>query len=255
MRQRSRSGRFLKGHARRGRRLRLAGPHKLSVSVSPRKHRVTLKRRSPFKRRLRGYRVNPYVAEYLMNPRRGHRSGRGRRHNPAGAGLMKSMTGVFDLRVLQQGAVATFGTLSTLTIGNWVLVQLQGYVPVAMQVGIIGTVTKAAVRAGVAWAIDQYVVGLVTRDHTSYRIGAAIGIVGSGMLELMGKTLRIGLGDGTQTIAEFTPAALSGYVRGGPTALRSYVRTPQGMGRAGGVGSLSGALGNDAHARLYGGEG
>lgn len=222
--------------------------------VKPRSRRVTLRRRSPFKRRLRGYRVNPGLAEYLMNPRRRHRGHRRRhayRHNPAG-GVVQAMTGVFDFRFLKQGAVATAGAVVTLTVANHALIFLTPYVPGTMQIGMIGTVTKAAVRAGTAYVLDRYVVGKISSDHMSFRVGAAIAIVGSALLELMGKQFILGLGDGAQTLTSFAPAGIGSYVEhvSSRAGTASYVRSMRG-GSGGGIGSLDG-IGNEAHQRLYG---
>lgn len=238
---------------RRRRRFHVSGSHKLAGTVKIRRRRFTLKRRSPFKRRLRGFKINPYVAEYLMNPRR-RRGGRRRRHsyrsNPAG-GVMRAMTGVFDLRYLQHGAIATAGTLATLTIGNLALTYIAPYAPAVIRTGYLGIATKAAVRAGVAWALDAYVVSMLTRDHTSFRVGAAIGIVGSAVLELMGTRLIIGMGDTGQTPQSFIPG-MGSYIN--DRNLQSYI--PAGRVSMAGLGALNvghgSQLGTEAHQRIYG---
>lgn len=171
---------------------------------------------------------------------------------------MKAMTGTFDMRSIQQGAVATGGALLTITVGNLALSYIAPYAPASIQTGYLGIAAKAAVRSGVAWALDKYVIGMISRDHTAFRVGAGIGIFGSALLEVLGRSLIIGQGDASQSLASFSPVSLTGvgvYTRGGNltrgTNVSSYVRG----GRAG-VGALnigSGVqLGNEAHQRLYG---
>jgi hypothetical protein len=140
-----------------------------------------------------------------------------------------------------------------LTVGNMALGYLAPYAPAMLQSGYMGVATKAAVRSGVAWALDRYLIGMVTRDHTAFRVGAAIAIVGSALLEFLGKSLVLGQGDTAQSIQQFVPTALGAYLPGrNLRGLDAYTRSLRGVG----MGSLNYGgptqMGNQAHQRLYG---
>lgn len=208
---------------------------------------------------MRGYRINPYVAEYLMNPRR-RRHGRGRHHyrsNPA-SGVLRAVQGTFDMRSIQSGAVATGGALLTITVGNLALSYIAPYAPASLQTGYFGIAAKAAVRSGIAFLLDMYLVGKITSDRTAFRIGAGIGIFGSALLEALGRSLIIGQGDASQTIQSFVPVSIPGltsYSRGGGltrgTSVNAYSRGGRVSMGALNVGNGT-MLGNEAHQRLYG---
>jgi hypothetical protein len=165
---------------------------------------------------------------------------------------MGAMTGVLDMRAIQSGAVATGGALATITIGNLALTYVAPMLPLQLQTGYIGVVAKAAVRAATAWALDQYVIGMITRDKGAFRVGAGIGIFGSAILELLGKSLVIGMGDQAQTLQQFVPTAIGAYV---PRAMVSaYTRRGMLSGSPAGVASSVAGLshiGSNAHARIY----
>jgi hypothetical protein len=241
----------------------VGGYHTLKGFVSPRKHSFRLRRRSRFKRRLRGYRINPALAAYAMNPRRRRRSHRRNayRLNPAASGLMKSVTGVFSPAFITQGGGAVVGAVAVITVSNMAAVYLVPYLPAGTTTGIMGTVLKAAVRGAVAYGLDRFGGPILGGMRNPARVGMGLAIVGSALLELLGKSFVLGVGDGAQTPQSFMPGSLAGYLRPGLPGMGAYAR-PVGVGAysrprlgdTGGVASGMAGTGNTAHRRLYGGD-
>jgi hypothetical protein len=256
----ARGTRRRRGHKRlRG----VGGYHTLKGFVSPRKHSFRLKRRSRFKRRLRGYRINPGLAAYsMMNPR--HRRHRGRRHarlNPMVGGLMKSVTGVFSPSFIMQGGGAVVGAVAVITVSNMAAAYLVPYLPAGTTTGPIGIVVKAAVRGGVAYGLDRFVGPMMGRMRNPARVGMGLAIVGSALLEVLGKSFVLGQGDGAQTVQSFMPGSLAGYLTPrmpGMGRTGAYAISPD-LGaysrpRLAGVPSGIAGTGNTAHRKLYGGD-
>lgn len=249
---------------RRGR--PIGGWRTLRGFVSPRRHRFTLKRRSRFKRRMRGYRVNPSLAAYMMgNPR--HR--RGYRGNPA-SGVLRGATSAFSLPALKMGGFGLLGLVGTITVSNVIANFLVPYLPGMFTQGYAGTATKAAVRGGTAYLIDRFLGGLAGRNRGALLAGAGLAVVGSALLEVMGKTFVLGAGDGIQQVGNFVPgvplvgagggtAGVGSYAVRRLSGARGYVVNPS-TSRAeasSGVGGVRGGMagvGNAAHKRLYGGD-
>lgn len=214
--------------------------------------------KSPYKSKMRrvNRRHNPMLAEYLLGNPRHRRSGR-RRHNPLG---MSSLTNPVPL--LLQGASGVGGILTPIVIGNLLTGYIAPMVPMISQPGIVGSAIKAGIRLGVVMAIDPFVKKIPGIDDNAFRIGEAVGIAGSFLMELLGRPLLLGPGDTGMTTAylfgSFAPAAPAAagtgayFRRGGAHGTGAYFRRNlTGTGDAGalvpmarmrgtnGVGSLS----------------
>lgn len=191
---------------------------------------------------VRGHRSNPFLAEYLMNPRRHHRKNRRhRRHhysNP-GRGLVGSLTKPFSVGYLMEGLAGVGGMYLTITGGNMLLGFAQGFIPASFQTGIFGTVVKTASRSVVAMLADRFVPW--GRNRNAARIGAVIGVAGSAIFDLLGYTFWVGSGDSNQGIGNIVGmAGIGAYVPAagihrGMLGTGAYVRSPRlsGSGMAG----------------------
>jgi hypothetical protein len=216
---------------------------------------------------MRGYRINPALAAYSLNPRRRRRGYRRNVYalNPSLGSLTRSVRGVFDINFIKQGGAGVLGLVGTITASNMlaqaVLPHLSGMLPAAVTTGYGGIALKAVVRATTAWGLDRFVLGtLGPKLRTPARAGMALAIVGSAVLELMGKTFMLGANDGGQTVHSFVPSGLAGYMRTGSTIagvagprMGAYAR-PRLAGTAGVPTGMAGTVGNSAHKKLYSGD-
>jgi len=150
------------------------------------------------------------LAEYLLgNPhRRGHRR---RRHNPAGLSV-RTLTNPMPL--LTDAASGIGGVVGPIIVGNLALSYLGPSVPMLTQPGIVGSAIRAALRVGAAMVLDPVVSRIPMLDKTAYRVGAAIGIGGSFLMDLLGRPLIIGPGDQSLSVqylfGGFSGAPLAG---------------------------------------------
>lgn len=248
---RSKSGRFVKraraAAARRTRRVkrhpfRVAGVRTLRGRVSVRRRTFTLKRKSKFKKRLRGYRINPVLASYL-NPRRGRRRSMARRRyrsNPPFSAVLEHPTAF-----VMPGLVGAASAIGVVTVGNMIRNQFLSSFTFGGATGNI--LITAAVRAGVAYAADEFVMK-GTEYREAFRIGATIGIVGSAILDFMNKSFTLGEGDSAQTPQTLLGLSGAGGYTRALAGAGSYSRL-NGTGRAG-VGAPR--MAQSATDRIYG---
>lgn len=182
---------------RRRRQRMTGGWHRLQGRVSNKRRTYTLKRRSPFKRRLRGYKVNPYVA---FNRR--HR--RSYRHNPPAFSLARVTRD--PVGVIVPATVTIGSAVGVVVGGNW----LYTMVPVNLRPAqrMMGTLAVAVSRGAVAWGADRFLP--LGRYRSEFRIGAGVGIVGSLVLDLLGLSFTLGRGDAFQMPQSFVPAGVLG---------------------------------------------
>lgn len=145
------------------------------------------------RRRRRRRHSNPVLAEYLLgNPRRRRRR---YRRNPERFS-METLTNPMPL--LTEAAAGLGGIYAPITVGNFLMDMLAPTVPMLAQPGLMGSAVRAVVRGTVAWALDQFVISPanIARDTKSaFRVGAAVGIGGSLLMDMLGRPLLIGPGD------------------------------------------------------------
>lgn len=209
---------------------------------------MTLAPGSPWKKKIR--RVNPILAQYL-NPRRrrrkgGHMARRHRRHHRNPPEIAQILHHPGD--VLIPPLIAGVSAYSVVTGGNYLMVNfLSTYLPTALPGTVTDVLTKAGVRAAVAWGGDYLVKRSAPHYLGAYRIGAGLGIVASAVMEFLGKTFILGLGDE----AQMPGSALAGVAGAG-----AYLRQPL-RGLAGGRAALGDAVDGtgaymDSQVRLRG---
>jgi len=168
------------------------------------------------------------LAEYLLggNPRRGHKR---RRHNPTGFG-MHTLTNPMPLLVDAGSGLA--GIAAPIIVGNLVTSFVGPSVPMINQPGIVGSAIRAGIRVGAAMLLDPVIYRIPMLDHGAYRVGAAIGIGGSLLMDLLGRPLILGPGDSALSFqylfGGFSPAAIAAgqgsYFRRQMTGQGSYFR-------------------------------
>ncbi len=170
------------------------------------KHRGRRRRRNdpdPRRRRRRGY-----YARHRRNdpdPRRRRRHGYGRRrHNPVD--ITHAATN--PAGYLTQAAFGLGGAYGVIVLGNAV----GSFFPTLYQdVTVTGKIVRALTRGGVAYAGHYVTRGLDAANRAALQIGAAVGIVGSLALDLIGTSFALGAGDQTQTFAGIlAPVGLAG---------------------------------------------
>jgi hypothetical protein len=163
---------------------------------------------SPYKAKMRrvNRRHNPMLAEYLLgNPR--HRR---RRHNPASSGLgMRDLTNPMPL--LTDALSGLAGVTAPVIVGNLITGFIAPTIPMIQQPGIVGSAIRAAVRLGAAMGLDMVIGSVPMVDRGSYRVGVAIGIGGSFIMDLLGRPLLVGPGDTGMSVqylfGSFMPAS------------------------------------------------
>lgn len=184
------------------------------------------RRRRPRARR----RHNP-IAEFMMagNPRHRRRYGR-RRHNPAAFGMQ---TFTQPIEFLTEAGMGLAGVYVPITVGNWLNSMVVANMPTLAQPGLMGSLMRAVSRVAVAWGADSFLVepmNLAGGSKNAFRVGAAIGIGGSFIMDLLGRPLLIGPGDAAlMPMYAFTglaPAATAGAY---------FQRGVRGAGRYSGV--------------------
>ena len=220
-------------HKARARRFFGGGQHRPRMTVSGTTFHMRPK--SPYKARMRrvNRRHNPMLAEYLLGNPRHHRRHYGRRrHNPASSGLgMRDLTNPMPL--LTDALSGLAGVTAPVIVGNLITGFIAPTLPMIQQPGIVGSAIRAAVRLGAAMGLDMVVGRVPMVDRGSYRVGVAIGIGGSFIMDLLGRPLLVGPGDTGMSVGYlfggFTsaPAATAGagsYFRRSLTGTGSYFR-------------------------------
>ena len=133
------------------------------------------------------------------NPRRGHR------HNAdiATMALRRPMD------FATQAGVGMLSAYGVVTVGNLIAT----FVPI-QQAGWTGTFVRAGSRGLAAWGLDQFVGPMVgAGNRAAMRFGAIIGLGGSLLLELIGQSFTLGVGDQFQMPGRILGLAGAGYTR------------------------------------------
>jgi hypothetical protein len=236
------------------------GWHRVAGRIRRRSRTFKVSPRTRRRFRIGGYRINPELALYGLNPhhrrrRRSHHAAyrRHRRsayrhhyhHNPG------AITALFSrpMAVVVPASVGVLGAVGSVTVGNWVGSLVAPYLPA----GLAGTpgsmqaiLVKAVLRTGVTIGADRYL-PLSPPNKQCLRIGAGIAIVGSALLEFMGKQFVLGANDQAQLPGQYL--GLAGYVPrrlGQVNGLQGYVNKRLG-------GYVGGTPVDRSHDRLYGG--
>lgn len=202
-------------------------------------------------------RHNPFLAEYgLLNPRRrggGRRRSRYRHNPPAfSAATIRNPMGV-----VMPGLWGLGGVYVPITVGNYLVGLLAPTLPMLAAPDMLGGLLRAGVRGAVAWGADRYALGAVGGDRGAFRTGAAIGIIGSLVMDFLGRPLLIGPGD-----QALSPTYAFDALTSGVAGLRAYApatRMLTAMGETGAYAPrprLAGSLGRNpigsAFQRMYG---
>jgi hypothetical protein len=178
-------------HRSRARHFFGGGQHRPRMTVSGTTFHMRPK--SPYKSKMRrvNRRHNPMLAEYLLgNPRHSRRR---RHHNPASGLGMRDLTNPMPL--LTDAVSGLAGVTAPVIVGNLITGYISPMAPMLQQPGIVGSAIRAAVRLGAAMGLDMVVSRVPMIDRTSYRVGVAIGIGGSFIMDLLGRPLLVGPGD------------------------------------------------------------
>lgn len=140
------------------------------------------------------------------NPRRG---GRRRRYRMNADIATMALRRPMDFAT--QAGVGMLSAYGVVTVGNLVAT----FVPIA-QTGWTGTFVRAGSRGLAAWGLDQFLGPMVgAGNRAAMRFGAIIGLGGSLLLELIGQSFTLGVGDQFQM-----PGRLIGLTGTGYTPLR-----------------------------------
>lgn len=181
----------------------------------------------------------------LFKANRGHRRGRRRRYGRNPPEFSEILSHPTD--VIVPGLVATGAAIGVVTIGNYVQQQFLSSMAGSFT-GSTGILMRAAVRGGVAYAGDFLVKG--SPYQGAYRTGVVVGIVGSAVLDFLGKSFTLGLGDTAQTPQSILGLAGAGaYVNTrGMRGMDAYTRA-----RLNGLGGVNRGPQAASMHRLYGG--
>lgn len=111
-------------------------------------------------------------------------------HVPSFAAALRN-----PLAVVMPGVVGIGAAVGVVTVGNYIRRSFLSTINFGGETGNI--VINAVVRGGVAYAGDRFLP--LGQHRGAFRIGAAVGIIGSAVLEFMGTSFVIGAGDSSQT--------------------------------------------------------
>lgn len=182
------------------------------------------------------------LAEYLLGNPRHRRYGSRRHHNPAfGMGTLMN-----PVPLLTQAAAGVGGVVAPILVGNLIIGFVGPSFPMLVQPGIVGSAIRAGVRIGVVALGDPFVRGIRMIDHNAWRVGNAIGIGGSFLMDLLGRPLIIGPGDSALSLNYLFGGVTGGgaagagaYFRRSMTGAGAYFRRSMtGTGETGDVSAL-----------------
>lgn len=188
-------------------------------------------------RRRRGHRGkrkgNPFLAEYVTNPkRRGKRRGRrrnafvnrGRHRRRRNPGLALPAAFKDPMGYVQEGLVAAGAAYGAVTVGNFVVTQFMAPVP-GTEMELTQRAIRYVARIGVAWGGDLLLRRQLAPDlMKAYRIGAALGVVASIAFDFLNRPFVLGPGDyAEQPGYAFAGLGLAGAGAYYPRRLGMYV--------------------------------
>jgi hypothetical protein len=130
------------------------------------------------------------------------------RRNPDSSGVIGAERAISrPADYLTQAALGVAGVYGVVVVGNFVGSSI---VPTMYaDPSVTGKVVRAGIRFGVGYLGDMTLArNLSPRNRAAFRLGGAVGIIGSLALDMLGTTFTLGAGDQSQTFAGILPTGL-----------------------------------------------